>query len=59
MTLGFIMLAVTIVCIIGIIREFKSQNMFGVFFSGLSTLVFGFFAIATLYWEIIRPLFES
>lgn len=59
MELGFIILIVAILCVMAIVREFKAQNMFGVAFAGISALVFGFFSIATLYWELIRPLFES
>ncbi|MFC4388536.1 DUF2759 family protein [Gracilibacillus marinus] len=56
MVLALILLAVAIVCVIAIFREFKRQNMFGAAFSAISALVFGFFSIATIYWELIRPL---
>ncbi|WP_054788874.1 MULTISPECIES: DUF2759 family protein [Gracilibacillus] len=56
MVIGFIFLVVAILCAIAIIREFKSQNMFGAAFSAISALVFGFFSIATLYAELIKPL---
>ncbi|WP_163540030.1 DUF2759 family protein [Gracilibacillus sp. YIM 98692] len=59
MELGFIMLVVTILCVVAIVREFKTQNMFGAAFAALSALVFGFFSIATLYWELILPLFTG
>ncbi|WP_208588435.1 DUF2759 domain-containing protein [Gracilibacillus suaedae] len=59
MELAFIILLVTILCVIAVVRELKSQNMFGVAFAAISALVFGFFSIATLYWELIRPLFQS
>ncbi|UOQ47456.1 DUF2759 domain-containing protein [Gracilibacillus caseinilyticus] len=59
MELGFIILVVTILCALAVFRELKKQNMFGVAFAGLATLVFGFFSIATLYWELIHPLFQN
>jgi hypothetical protein len=59
MELAFIILLVTILCVIAVVRELKSQNMFGAAFAAISALVFGFFSIATLYWELIRPLFQS
>ncbi|MGP4042348.1 DUF2759 family protein [Gracilibacillus sp. D59] len=59
MELAFIILVITILCVIAVVRELKAQNMFGVAFAAISALVFGFFSIATLYWELIRPLFES
>lgn len=57
MELGIIILIVAILCAIGVVRSFKEQNMFAVAYAGLATLVFGFFSVATLYWELIRPLF--
>ncbi|GAE91213.1 hypothetical protein JCM21714_154 [Gracilibacillus boraciitolerans JCM 21714] len=59
MELGFIILLVTILCVVAIVREFKAHNMFGVAFAGIAALVFGFFSIGTLYWELIRPLFQN
>lgn len=59
MELGFIVLLVTILCAAAVVRSFKSQNMFATAFAGIATLVFGFFSIATLYWELIHPLFQS
>jgi len=59
MELGFIFLAITIVCAIATVRELKRQNFFASGFAGIATLVLGFFAIGTLYWEIIRPLFTD
>lgn len=59
MELGFMLLVVAIVCAIATVRELKKQNLFASGFAGLSTLVFGFFAVGTLYWEIIRPLFTD
>ncbi|GAB2573429.1 DUF2759 family protein [Gracilibacillus alcaliphilus] len=57
MELGFIILVVTVLCVIAVVREFKSQNMLGAGFAAISALVFGFFSIATLYWELIHPFF--
>ncbi|MDX8045993.1 DUF2759 family protein [Gracilibacillus sp. S3-1-1] len=59
MELGFIILVVAILCVIAVVRELKAQNMFGVAFAAISALVFGFFSVATLYWELIHPLFQS
>ncbi|WP_066192984.1 MULTISPECIES: DUF2759 family protein [Gracilibacillus] len=55
MVLGFIVLVIAILCVAGLVREFKAQNILGILFAGLSSLVFGFFSIATLYWELIHP----
>lgn len=57
MELAIIILIVAILCAVGVVRSFKAQNMFAAAFAGLATLVFGFFSVATLYWELIRPLF--
>ncbi|SFL82296.1 Protein of unknown function [Gracilibacillus orientalis] len=59
MELAFIILVVAILCAFAVVRELKTKNMFGVAFAAISVLVFGFFSIATLYWELIRPLFQS
>ncbi|MDL4841551.1 DUF2759 family protein [Aquibacillus rhizosphaerae] len=53
MVLAVLFLVVTILCAIAVFRELKTKNFFAVGFAGISTLVFGFFSIATL----LSPLF--
>ncbi|QGH34923.1 DUF2759 family protein [Gracilibacillus salitolerans] len=59
MELALIILVITILCVFAVVRELKSQNIFGVAFAAISALVFGFFSIATIYWELIHPLLQS
>ncbi|WP_407268383.1 DUF2759 domain-containing protein [Radiobacillus sp. PE A8.2] len=53
MELAIMLLVVAVLCAIAVLREFKRQNFFAVAFAGISTLVFGFFSIATIYSEIV------
>ncbi|MCT2537555.1 DUF2759 domain-containing protein [Aquibacillus koreensis] len=59
MVLAVLFLLIAILCVIAVFRELKSQNFFAVGFAGISTLVFGFFAIATMYAEIVAMLTEN
>ena len=55
MVLAVIFLLVAILCAIAVIRELKSKNLFGVAFAGISTLVFGWFSLMTIFY----PIFSS
>ncbi|MFB5662029.1 DUF2759 domain-containing protein [Alteribacillus sp. HJP-4] len=49
MALGITMLIVAILCGFATIREIKNRNFFAVGFAGISFLVFGWFAIMTIF----------
>ncbi|MBO8156102.1 MAG: DUF2759 domain-containing protein [Bacillaceae bacterium] len=52
MVMGILMLIVTILSLIAVFREAKNRNFFAVAFAGISTLVFGWFSIMTIYGEL-------
>lgn len=47
--LAIVFLIITILAVIGGIREMKRMNLFAVGFSFVTVLVFGFFSVMTLY----------
>ncbi|TSB44718.1 DUF2759 family protein [Alkalicoccobacillus porphyridii] len=49
MFLSIVFLIITILAVIGGIREFKRMNLFAVGFSFVTVLVFGFFSVMTLF----------
>jgi hypothetical protein len=52
MALAIMLLVVTVLCIFAVFRELKERNIFAVGFAGISTLVFGWFSVMTIYAEI-------
>ncbi|SDK54980.1 DUF2759 domain-containing protein [Sediminibacillus albus] len=54
MVLALMLLVVAILCALAVFRELKAKNMFAVAFAGLSTLVFGWFSIMTIWAELFH-----
>ncbi|QTM99822.1 DUF2759 family protein [Sediminibacillus dalangtanensis] len=54
MVLAILLLIVAILCAVAVLRELKAKNMFAVLFAGLSTLVFGWFSIMTVWAELFQ-----
>ncbi|GGM31589.1 hypothetical protein GCM10011351_17220 [Paraliobacillus quinghaiensis] len=48
MALTLILIIITILCGSAVYKEFKSQNIFGVSLTGLSTILFGFLSVTTI-----------
>ncbi|MFC4738107.1 DUF2759 domain-containing protein [Bacillus daqingensis] len=49
MFLGLITLGVTILSLLGMIKEMKRKNVFGAGFAFVSVAVFGWFSVRTLF----------
>ncbi|PRO66682.1 DUF2759 domain-containing protein [Alkalicoccus urumqiensis] len=49
MVLGLITFAVTILSLIGMVKEVKRKNFFGAGFAFVTVLVFGWFSVRTLF----------
>lgn len=53
MVLAILFLFVAILCALAVFRELKAKNLFALAFAGISTLVFGWFSIMTIYASLI------
>ncbi|MFZ3577845.1 DUF2759 family protein [Virgibacillus sp. DJP39] len=52
LTLGILLLIVTILSAISTVKQMKAKNLFGLGFSAVSVLAFGFFSVMTIISEI-------
>lgn len=50
--LASLLLIVALLAVISVIRQLKYKNLFALAFSAVSAIVFGFFSIATIIYEI-------
>ncbi|MDT8863037.1 DUF2759 domain-containing protein [Alkalihalobacillus sp. MEB130] len=48
MIFSIIMLITSLLCAVAIVRELRRKNFFAVGFAGISFVVFGWFAVATI-----------
>ncbi|MCL7749858.1 MULTISPECIES: DUF2759 domain-containing protein [Halalkalibacter] len=48
MIFSIIMLVTALLCAVAIVRELRRKNFFAVGFAGISFVVFGWFAVATI-----------
>ena len=52
MVLGILLFFVAILSVVSTVRQMKDRNLFGLGFSVVSVLTFGFFSIMTIIHEI-------
>ncbi|MEC3883099.1 MULTISPECIES: DUF2759 domain-containing protein [Halobacillus] len=49
---AILLLLVTILCVWAIFRELKTKNFFAVLFAGASALIFGWFSVMTIWYNL-------
>ncbi|ASK63199.1 DUF2759 domain-containing protein [Virgibacillus phasianinus] len=50
--LGILLFIVAILSVISTVKQMKAKNLFGLAFSAVSVLAFGFFSVMTIIQEI-------
>nr|WP_075034801.1 DUF2759 domain-containing protein [Halobacillus dabanensis] len=52
MVTAILLLLVTILCVFAVFRELKTKNFFAVLFAGISALIFGWFSVMTIWYNL-------